>query len=199
MINRNKNLFYQIIIFISFISIISALYIEFILLIPACKLCLYQRIPYLLSMIFGFFGYFFSKNKIWLYLLIMTFITSLILSGYHLGIENNIFKEFSGCTSENLNLIDKTELLQNLNNFLPNFNLITSIKVFAFGNKSLNFEPNVIKIIKGKAVPRAYPITAPIPPQVAAEAGPNKIQAPSAEATRLVVKDKVPIERFATK
>ena len=34
----------------------------------------------------------------------------------------------------------------------------------------------------GKAVPRAYPITAPMPPHVAAEAGPNKIQAPSADA-----------------
>ncbi len=138
MINRNKNLFYQIIIFISFISIISALYIEFILLIPACKLCLYQRIPYLLSMIFGFFGYFFSKNKIWLYLLIMTFITSLILSGYHLGIENNIFKEFSGCTSENLNLIDKTELLQNLNNFLPNCKDV-NFNIFGLSLATINF------------------------------------------------------------
>ena len=138
MINRNKNLFYQIIIFISFISIISALYIEFILLIPACKLCLYQRIPYLLSMIFGLFGYFFSKNKIWLYLLIMTFITSLILSGYHLGIENNIFKEFSGCTSENLNLIDKTELLQNLNNFLPNCKDV-NFKIFGLSLATINF------------------------------------------------------------
>ena len=30
---------------------------------------------------------------------------------------------------------------------------ITSIKVFAFGNEFLNFEPNVIKISNGKAVP----------------------------------------------
>ena len=32
-------------------------------------------------------------------------------------------------------------------------------------------------------------MTEPIPPHVAAEAGPNNIQAPSAEATKLVVKD----------
>ena len=138
MINKNQNLFYLIIIFISFISIISALYIEFILLIPACKLCLYQRIPYLLSIIFSFFGYFFSKNKIWLYLLIMTFITSVILSGYHLGIENNIFKEFSGCTNENLNLTDKTELLQNLNNFLPNCKDV-NFKIFGLSLATINF------------------------------------------------------------
>ena len=143
MINRNQNLFYLIIIFISFISIISALYIEFILLIPACKLCLYQRIPYLLSIIFSFFGYFFSKNKIWLYLLIMTFITSVILSGYHLGIENNIFEEFSGCTNENLNLTDKTELLQNLNNFLPNCKDV-NFKIFGLSLATINFILSIV-------------------------------------------------------
>ena len=42
------------------------------------------------------------------------------LSGYHLGIENSIFIEFAGCTNKNLNTIDKAELLQSLNNFLPN-------------------------------------------------------------------------------
>ena len=35
-------------------------------------------------------------------------------------------------------------------------------------------------------------MTDPIPPHVAAEAGPNNIQAPKAEATKLVVKDNVP-------
>ena len=84
-----------------------------------------------------------------------------------------------------------------MNSFLPNFNLITSIKVFAFGNEFLNFEPNVIKISNGKAVPRAYPITAPMPPHVAAEAGPNKIQAPSAEETKLAVKGNIPIFLFS--
>ena len=51
----------------------------------------------------------------------------------------------------------------------------------------------------GKAVPKEYPITAPIPPQVAAEAGPNKIQAPNAEAMKLVVNEKVPTDLLATK
>ena len=35
-------------------------------------------------------------------------------------------------------------------------------------------------------------MTEPSPPQVAAEEGPNNIQAPSAEAIKLVVKDSVP-------
>ena len=56
-----------------------------------------------------------------------------------------------------------------------------------------------IKMKKGKAVPNEYPITAPIPPHVAAEAGPNRIQAPRAEATKLVDKEKTPTDLLATK
>ena len=48
-------------------------------------------------------------------------------------------------------------------------------------------------------MPRAYPITEPIPPHVAAEAGPNKIQAPIAEATKLLDREKTPTLLLATK
>ena len=40
---------------------------------------------------------------------------------------------------------------------------------------------------------------APIPPQLAAEAGPNKIHAPRAEAVKLVVKENNPIFLFAVR
>ena len=42
-------------------------------------------------------------------------------------------------------------------------------------------------------------MTAPIPPQVAADTGPNKIHAPSAEAVKLVVKENNPTFLFAVK
>lgn len=48
-------------------------------------------------------------------------------------------------------------------------------------------------------MPKAYPITAPIPPQVAAEGGPNKIQAPNADATKLFVNEKIFIFLLAVK
>ena len=86
-----------------------------------------------------------------------------------------------------------------MNNFLPNLSLTTSINVFPLGYRLRNFSPRYIKINKGNAVPSEYPITAPMPPQVAADAGPNKIQAPYADATKLVVNEKVPIDLFATK
>ena len=79
---------------------------------------------------------------------------------------------------------------------------------FAFGNFSSNVSTYIIEgknelaydtdafeninMNNGKAVPKAYPITAPIPPHVAAEAGPNNIQAPNADAIKLVDNDNVP-------
>ena len=138
MLYKFQNHFYLIILIFSLFTILSALYIEHILLIPACKLCLYQRIPYILSIILCFFGYFFSKSKIWLYLLIVTFSGSIIISGYHLGIENSVFVEFSGCTNENVNTINKSELLESLKNVLPNCKNV-NFRIFGFSLATINF------------------------------------------------------------
>tara|TARA_Y100001970_G_scaffold243711_1_gene309216 strand:- start:7414 stop:7887 length:474 start_codon:yes stop_codon:yes gene_type:complete len=138
MFYKFQNHFYIIILIFSLFTILAALYIEHILLIPACKLCLYQRIPYILAIILCFFGYFFSKSKIWLYLLIITFSGSIIISGYHLGIENGVFVEFSGCTNENVNTINKSELLENLNNLLPNCKNV-NFRIFGFSLATINF------------------------------------------------------------
>ena len=103
--------FYIFILFFSIVSLLGAVYIEYILQEKPCKLCLYQRIPYLAAIFISFFGYNFNKNLLWLYLLLIIFIVSIFLSGYHAGIENNIFNEYSGCSVDNLNLTNKTELL----------------------------------------------------------------------------------------
>ena len=63
----------------------------------------------------------------------------------------------------------------------------------------LFYFPNLIRTNKGNAVPNAYPITAPIPPHVAAEGGPKRIQVPKAEATKLELNENVPIALLATK
>ena len=98
---------YLLIALLSILTLISAVYIEYVLDIKPCKLCLYQRIPYIIAIFLCFFGYGNFKNLLWGYLLILTFVISLILSGYHAGIENDIFQEFSGCSANNLNIIDK--------------------------------------------------------------------------------------------
>ena len=58
-------------------------------------------------------------------------------------------------------------------------------------NSFLILGPKLYKNNIGVAVPNAYPITAPIPPQVAAEAGPNNIHAPKADAVKLVVNENI--------
>ena len=129
--------FYLLILSISFFTILSALYIEYFLSIPACKLCLYQRVPYIFSIMICFFGIFFSNNKIWLYLLSLIFLSSIFISGYHFGVENNIFKEFSGCVNENLNIINKKNLLESLNNFLPNCKNV-NFRIFGLSLATIN-------------------------------------------------------------
>ena len=107
--------FYTIVFIISLLSLLIALYIEFFLGFRPCKLCIYQRIPYLVAIFLTFLGISYSKNLIWLYALLLIFFSSFILSGYHVGIEQEIFEEFSGCTGNSLNIIDKNELLKLLN------------------------------------------------------------------------------------
>ena len=45
-------------------SLLSAVYIEFILGVQPCKLCVYQRIPYLVAIFISFLGYCFPKKNI---------------------------------------------------------------------------------------------------------------------------------------
>ena len=105
-----KNL-YIFICFLSLFSILSALYIEHVLGAMPCKLCIYQRIPYLLAIFTSIIGYIFLDQKLWLYIILLIFFSSFLLSGYHSGIENSIFAEFKGCISDNNNLLDKEQIL----------------------------------------------------------------------------------------
>ena len=86
-----------------------------------------------------------------------------------------------------------------LNKLLPNFFLKNSISDEPLENSFLIFFPRYIKKNIGKAVPNEYPIIAPKPPQVAADAGPKSIHAPSADAVKLVVNETNPIFLLAVR
>ena len=92
-----------------------------------------------------------------MYLLLMLFIISAILSGYHVGIENGIFEESSGCTSENINITNKLDLLNNLKKTMPScknvdfklfglslatINLIISLIISAISITIIKYEKN---------------------------------------------------------
>ena len=130
--------FYIIIFAVSLLSLLTALYIEFFLGYKPCKLCVYQRIPYLISIFLTFLGVSYSKNLIWLYALLLTFFLSFLLSGYHLGIEQEIFKEFSGCKGNSLNNLDKDELLKLLNSEVNSCKNV-DFRIFGFSLATINF------------------------------------------------------------
>jgi len=111
--------FYLIIFLLSAISIAGALYIEYALEKKPCILCLYQRLPYILALVVSFVGLKNLKNIFWLNILFLIFLSSTILSGYHFGIENNFFNEFSGCKNDNFEILDKKDLLKSLMNKRP--------------------------------------------------------------------------------
>tara|TARA_B100000965_G_scaffold259280_1_gene218559 strand:+ start:371 stop:850 length:480 start_codon:yes stop_codon:yes gene_type:complete len=137
---------YIIIFIISLLSLLIALYIEFFLNYIPCKLCIYQRIPYLIAIFLSFLGISYSKNLIWLYGLLLTFFSSFLLSGYHFGIEKEIFKEFSGCTGNSLNIIDKNELLKLLNSDVNSCKNV-DFQIFGLSLATINFLLSLIIFI----------------------------------------------------
>ena len=114
--NIKIDTYLKIIFLISFISIISAYFIEYVLGYQPCNLCLIERIPYGLSIILIILNYFFNQNK-WfvILLLILVFAFSLLISFYHFGIEQGFFEESTVCGIKDANnIISKEELLKQL-------------------------------------------------------------------------------------
>ena len=111
----NKKFYFLGIFLISLLSLIIALYIEYVMGIKPCKLCLYQRIPYLILLLISFLGYMYIKRPLWIYLSLLVFFLSIIISGYHVGIENGIFEELKVCKN-NLDILSKEDLLNSLKN-----------------------------------------------------------------------------------
>ena len=153
----NKKNFYLFILFYSLLAISFALYVEHILGYKACKLCLYQRVPYIIAIFISFIGYNYFKNDKILILVAIIFLISVLISGYHYGIESNIFKEFSGCATNSLEIVNKTELLKSLNenvisckdvNFklfgisLAGINLLFSLLIVIYSLRTLFYEKN---------------------------------------------------------
>tara|TARA_Y100000590_G_scaffold16131_1_gene19501 strand:- start:11 stop:496 length:486 start_codon:yes stop_codon:yes gene_type:complete len=111
----NKKILFALLILISFI-LISAFIIEHKLGHQPCKLCLYERIPYFLSVLLIikiFFIRIYERET--LLILSLAFITSACLAFYHFGIEQGFFKESLACAVGNLSEnITKEELLEQL-------------------------------------------------------------------------------------
>ncbi len=108
----NKKILLYILITISFV-LISAFVIEYQLNYKPCNLCIYQRIPYFISIPFIAIIFFTKKHtKIILLLLALIFISSTVLAFYHFGIEQGFIDEPSTCNVKNLDATLSKEVLQ---------------------------------------------------------------------------------------
>ena len=116
MFNLSKKNLFTVIFLISFIALVSAYFIEYILGHQPCNLCLYERIPYFLAILIVSINYKYNKLEKYIILsLAIIFLIATILSLYHLGIEQGFIQESLLCDLEKgANIVDKDEILKQL-------------------------------------------------------------------------------------
>ena len=116
MLKRENNVILIVILFFVSLVLISAFVIEYGFGHQPCKLCLYERIPYFLSILLIIKILFIKKyEKITLLIISLVFISSTALAFYHFGIEQGFFSESLACTTGDLSkTLSKEELLEQL-------------------------------------------------------------------------------------
>ena len=137
-LEKKFKIFYLFIILLCVTSIFYAFFVEFFLGYKPCILCKYQRVPYALGLIIGFFGFFKPSNtKICIYIF-LTFLISMTLSGYHIGIEQELYQSFLNCSDNNLSILEEGELLKSLNLINPDCKNV-NFAIFGVSLATINF------------------------------------------------------------
>ena len=146
---KNKIYKYFIYIFlINILVILSALFIEYILKVKPCALCIYERYPYYLILLLS--ALFFFKNNLKSQLMILIIITSIVsffLAAYHVGIEYGLINELSSCKTEVSKNISKDILLKELQSKLAPSCKEVDFKLFGLSLASTNMIMSLILTI----------------------------------------------------
>ena len=148
MFNLKVEFYLKIIFIFSFIALISAFFIEYILGHQPCNLCLIERIPYGLSIMIIMAIFLIRKNqKFLVMLLILTFTFSFAISLYHFGIEQNFFQESSVCGVKSLTeSVTKEDLLKQLSEKTISCKDVT-FRIFGLSLTSINIVISLLFII----------------------------------------------------
>jgi len=119
MSKQSNNVLLIFILAIISLTIISALIIQYWLGHEPCKLCIYERIPYFLSILLLIKILLFKKyEKITLFILFLIFTASAVLAFFHFGIEQDFFSESFVCKAGDLSgTLSKEQLLEQLNKY----------------------------------------------------------------------------------
>ena len=112
--NSNKLLLNGILVF-SILSLSIAYFIQYVLEHKPCNLCVIERIPYIVAIIFISLIFILNKyHKIISSLILIFFVFGAVVSFYHFGIEQGIFSESLVCDLGNSQPSNKEELLDQL-------------------------------------------------------------------------------------
>ena len=148
MFNLKAEFYLKIIFLFSFIALISAFFIEYILGHQPCNLCLIERIPYGLSIMIIMAIFLIRKNqKFLVMLLILTFIFSFAISFYHFGIEQGFFQESSVCgVRGSTEIVTQEDLLKQLSEKTISCKDVT-FRIFGLSLTSINIVISLLFII----------------------------------------------------
>jgi disulfide bond formation protein DsbB len=116
MLKKKNDIYLAFAFFIILATLVSAFIIDYQMNQKPCNLCIYQRIPYIFSILI-IISVFFTKKykKIMFLILSILFLFSATLAFYHFGIEQGFFKELSVCETKNISeIISKEEILNQL-------------------------------------------------------------------------------------
>lgn len=140
---------YTLILVFSSICMIIAYFVEYIMQVAVCPLCIYQRFPYLILVVIAITAL--AKKNCDLYNkgLIITLISAIILSSYHVGVERGIFKISRICKpvisiSKNISIHDLKQLLYNQKTVMCNK---PGLVVFNLSMTEWNLLLNIIVLI----------------------------------------------------
>ena len=137
--NKKTNKILILTLFILLIFLISAYIIEYVLGHKPCKLCVYQRFPYFVS-IFLVSSILLLKKYVKLSLLGISLVSLLgaVMAFYHFGIEQGFFSESFICEAQNLGQnLSKEEILKQLKENTISCKNVT-FKAFGLSLASIN-------------------------------------------------------------
>lgn len=108
-----KDPYIVLLLFASF-GLVFAYIVEYIMELPVCPLCIYQRFPYLILIVLSIISIS-GQSKLNKYYII-TIVLAIFLASYHTGVERGIFEMSGFCKplvkiSNNMSVSDFTKML----------------------------------------------------------------------------------------
>jgi disulfide bond formation protein DsbB len=109
-----KKNYFSIILVFSVLILVSVYSLEHFMNLPACKLCVYQRIPYFFLIVFSLISFVINKNVVLFFCSFLCFCSSFVISLFHSLVERGMVKFEIGCVSSNKDFTN----IDDLRNFL---------------------------------------------------------------------------------